>query len=91
MFKAVAARPRSLLHLANLLVIAFFLLPLVAVLIGSAAVGEERCTPTRAGVLPPEWHARQLPGDPDPGRAEGPQVFEQATYLPDNIKKFYRA
>jgi ABC-type sugar transport system permease subunit len=35
-------------------------------------------------------HVRQLPADPQPGRTEG-RIFEQATYLPDNIKKFYRA
>ena len=58
--QAVADRPQLALHVANLVVIAFFLLPLVAVLIGSLQSEKTLHADTRR-LLPPEVDARQFP------------------------------
>jgi len=66
---------RLALHAANLVVIAFLLLPLAAATIGALQSAKSLQASTRS-VLPPEWTL-------DNFRV----IFEQATYLPDNVKK----
>jgi multiple sugar transport system permease protein len=72
---------KLLLHLANLMVIFFILLPVVAVFIGS--IQSEKAP----GDTPPAAARvhRQLHRHPDQGEQKG-RIFEQVTYLPDNIK-----
>src|SRR5207342_1003988 len=80
---------RILLHLANLLVIAFFLLPLAAVAIGSVQSERSLQADTRA-VFPREVTLDNFLVILSKGEQKG-RIFEQVTYLPDNIKAFYRA
>ncbi|MDX6748707.1 carbohydrate ABC transporter permease [Geminicoccaceae bacterium 1502E] len=80
---------RILLHLANLLVIAFFLLPIIAVTIGSVQSEKTLQADTRA-ILPAEYTLDNFRVILSGGEQKG-KVFEQVTYLPDNIKKFYHA
>jgi multiple sugar transport system permease protein len=80
---------RILLHLANLLVIAFFLLPLVAVAIGSIQSERSLQADTRA-VFPPAVTLDNFLVILSKGEQKG-RIFEQVTYLPENIKAFYRA
>jgi multiple sugar transport system permease protein len=80
---------RLFLHLANLVVIAFFLLPLVAVVIGAVQSEKTLQADTRA-VLPPEYTFDNFLVILSGGAQKG-AIFEQVTYLPDNIKQFYRA
>ena len=80
---------RVLLHLANLLVILFFLLPLFAVVIGSVQSERTLQADTRA-VFPPEYTLDNFRVILSGGAQRG-AIFEQVTYLPDNIKQFYRA
>jgi multiple sugar transport system permease protein len=77
------------LHLANLLAIAFFLLPLIAVVIGALQSEKSLQAATRA-VLPPEWTLDNFRVILSGGTQKG-AIFEQATYLPDNVKKIYHA
>ncbi len=80
---------RALLHLANLAAILFFMLPLLAVVFGAFQSEKSLHADTR-GLWPPEWtldNFRVILS----GGAQKSGVFEQATYLPDNIKKFHFA
>lgn len=80
---------RLLLHGANLLVIVFLLLPIAAVLIGSLQSEKSLQANTRQ-ILPDEYTLDNylviLSGGAQKGR-----IFEQTTYLPENIKHFFRA
>ena len=88
MFKL--SRPAKLmLHIANLMVIVFILLPVVAVFIGSIQSEKALQADTRR-LLPLEFTLDNFTVILTQGAQKG-RVFEQATYLPDNIKKFYRA
>jgi multiple sugar transport system permease protein len=80
---------RFALHLANLAVIAFFLLPLFAVTIGALQTEKSLQADTRA-VFPAEYtldNFRVIMS----GGEQGGRTFEQLTYLPDNVKQFWRA
>jgi multiple sugar transport system permease protein len=80
---------RMALHLANGLVIAFFLLPLAAVAIGALQSEKSLQSATRS-LLPPEWTFDNFRVILSGGAQKG-AIFEQATYLPDNVKKIYHA
>src|SRR5262245_37429729 len=80
---------RILLHLANLLVIAFFVLPVFAVAIGSIQSERSLQADTRA-VLPRDVTLDNFVVILTGGEQKG-RIFEQVTYLPDNIKKFRTA
>jgi multiple sugar transport system permease protein len=80
---------RILLHLANIVVIVFFLLPLVAVFIGSIQSEKSLQADVRA-LLPDEYTLDNFLVILSGGAQKG-AIFEQVTYLPDNIKQFYRA
>jgi multiple sugar transport system permease protein len=80
---------RLLLHLANLAVIIAILLPVVAVVIGSIQSEKALQADTRR-VLPLEFTLDNFVVILTQGEQKG-RIFEQATYLPENIKKFYRA
>jgi multiple sugar transport system permease protein len=80
---------RFFLHLANLLVIAFFLLPIFAVVIGAVQSERSLQAATRA-VFPPEYTLDNFRVILTGGEQRG-RIFEQVTYLPDNIKQFHRA
>ncbi|WP_374441062.1 carbohydrate ABC transporter permease [Stella sp.] len=80
---------RMWLHLANLAVIAFLLFPIAAVVIGSVQSEKTLQADTRA-ILPPEYTFDNFRVILTQGEQKG-RVFEQATYLPDNIKVFYNA
>ena len=80
---------RAALHLANLAVIAFFLLPLIAVTFAALQSEKSLHADTR-GLWPPEWTFDNFRVIFSGGAQRG-KVFEQATYLPDNIKKFHFA
>lgn len=86
---ATTRSARFLLHLANLLAIVFILLPVVATAIGALQSEKSLQADTRR-ILPAEYtldnFALILSGGAQKGR-----IFEQATYLPDNIKHFYEA
>ena len=77
---------RLLLHLANLAVIIVILLPVAAVLIGSIQSEKALQADTRR-VLPLEFTLDNFVVILTQGEQKG-RIFEQATYLPDNIKKF---
>jgi multiple sugar transport system permease protein len=74
------------LHTANLAVIAFLLLPLIAVLFGALQSEKSLHADTR-GLWAPEWTLDNFRVILSGGAQRG-AIFEQATYLPDNIKKF---
>jgi multiple sugar transport system permease protein len=80
---------RALLHLANLAAITFFLLPLIAVAFGALQSEKSLHADTRA-LWPTEWTLDNFRVIISQGAQRG-KVFEQATYLPDNIKKFHFA
>jgi multiple sugar transport system permease protein len=80
---------RVLLHIANVVVIAFFLLPLFAVVIGSVQSERSLQADTRA-VFPAEYTLDNFRVILTGGEQRG-AIFEQVTYLPDNIKQFHRA
>ena len=76
---------RLALHAANLLVIAFLLLPLAAATIGALQSAKSLQASTRS-VLPPEWTLDNFRVILSGGAQKG-AIFEQATYPPDNVKK----
>jgi len=80
---------RLALHAANLLVIGFFLLPLAAATIGALQAEKSLQADTRS-LLPPEWTLDNFRVILSGGAQKG-AIFEQATYLPDNVKKIYFA
>jgi multiple sugar transport system permease protein len=80
---------RVLLHIANVVVIAFFLLPLFAVVIGAVQSERSLQADTRA-VFPAEYTLDNFRVILTGGEQRG-AIFEQVTYLPDNIKQFHRA
>ena len=80
---------KLLLHLANLMVIFFILLPLVAVFIGSIQSEKALQADTRR-LLPLEFTLDNFTVILTKGEQKG-RIFDQATYLPDNIKNFYVA
>ena len=80
---------RLILHLANLMVIVFILLPLVAVFIGAIQSEKSLQADTRR-VLPAEVTADNFVVILTKGEQKG-RIFDQATYLPDNIQSFYSA
>ena len=69
--------------------IVFILLPLVAVFIGSIQSEKSLQADTRR-LLPPEFTLDNFTVILSKGEQKG-RIFEQATYLPDNIKSFYAA
>lgn len=80
---------RFFLHLANLAAIAFLLLPLFAVVIG-AIQSEKSLQATTRAVFPAEYTLDNFLVILSGGEQKG-AIFEQVTYLPDNVKQFYRA
>ena len=80
---------KLLLHFANFVVIAFILLPMAAVVIGSLLAEKNLAGDTRA-IIPGEMTLDNFRVIVTRGEQRG-QVFEQATYLPDNVKKIYHA
>jgi multiple sugar transport system permease protein len=80
---------RVMLHLANVVVIIFFLLPIFAVTIGSLQSEKSLQADTRA-LFPVEWTLDNFRVILSRGEQRG-AIFEQVTYLPDNVKSFYRA
>lgn len=80
---------KLLLHLANLVVIGFILLPMAAVVIGSLLAEKSLAGDTRS-IIPGEITLDNFRVIISRGEQRG-QVFEQATYLPDNVKKIYHA
>jgi len=80
---------KLLLHVANLMVIVFILLPLVAVFFGSIQSEKALQADTRR-LLPHEVTADNFTVILTKGQQKG-RIFEQTTYLPDNIKSFYAA
>ncbi len=86
---AMSRTTRMLLHLANVVVIAFILLPLVAVVIGSIQSEKALQADTRR-LMPLEFTLDNFTVILSKGEQKG-KIFEQVTYLPDNIKSFYTA
>jgi multiple sugar transport system permease protein len=86
---ATSRTTRLLLHAANLAVIAFILLPLLAVFIGSVQSEKALQADTRR-LLPLEFTLDNFAVILSRGEQKG-RIFEQVTYLPDNIKSFYAA
>lgn len=80
---------RVLLHLANVAVIFFLLLPIVAALFGALQSEKSIQAATRA-LIPPEWTLDNFRVILSGGAQTG-AIFEQATYLPANVKKIYNA
>jgi multiple sugar transport system permease protein len=80
---------KLLLHVANLMVIVFILLPLVAVFFGSIQSEKALQADTRR-LLPLEVTADNFTVILTKGQQKG-RIFERTTYLPDNIKSFYAA
>ena len=80
---------RLLLHAANAVVIFFLLLPLLAVVIGSIQ-SEKTLQADLRSVLPSEYTLDNFIVILSKGEQKG-KIFEQISYLPDNIKEFYRA
>jgi multiple sugar transport system permease protein len=86
---ATSRTARLLMHVANLMVIAFILLPLVAVFVGSIQSEKALQADTRR-VLPLEYTFDNFAVILSRGEQKG-RIFEQVTYLPENIKSFYTA
>jgi multiple sugar transport system permease protein len=85
------SRPvRIALHFANLLAIAFFLLPILTAVIGSLQSERTLRADTRA-VLPREWTLDNFRVFLSGGAQSSGSIYEQATYLPDNVKKIHYA
>ena len=81
--------PRLLMHFGNLLVIAFILLPIAAVVLGSLQP-EKTLQGESRRVFPSEWTLDNYTVILTQGAQKG-RIFEQATYLPDNLKRFHQA
>jgi multiple sugar transport system permease protein len=77
------------LHGANLVVIAFVLLPLIAALFGALQSEKSLHADTRR-LWATEWTLDNFRVILSGGAQRG-AIFEQATYLPDNIKKIHFA
>lgn len=86
---ATSRTTRLLLHVANLTVIIFILLPLVAVFFGSIQSEKALQADTRR-LMPLEVTADNFIVILTKGEQKG-RIFDQVTYLPDNIKNFYTA
>ncbi len=84
-----APSTRLLLHIANLMVIVFILLPVVATLIGSLQSEKSLQADTRR-LMPLEYTLDNFMVILTKGEQKG-RIFDQATYLPENIKHFYAA
>ena len=85
------SRPvRIALHFANLMAIAFFLLPIITATIGSLQSEKTLRADTRA-VLPHEWTLDNFRVFLSRGAQSSASIYEQATYLPDNVKKIHYA
>jgi len=80
---------KLLLHFANVVVIGFILLPLAAVVIGSLLAEKSLAGDTRS-IIPGDITFDNFRVIISRGEQRG-QLFEQATYLPDNVKKIYHA
>jgi multiple sugar transport system permease protein len=80
---------RLLLHAANIAVIIFILLPVAAVVTGSIQSERALQADTRR-LLPLEFTLDNFVVILTKGQQKG-RIFDQATYLPDNIKHFYEA
>lgn len=80
---------RILLHLANVAVIIFLLLPLVAVVFGSIQSEKALQADTRR-LWPSEFTLDNFTVILTKGEQKG-RIFDQVSYLPDNIKRFYNA
>jgi multiple sugar transport system permease protein len=80
---------KILLHLANILAILFFLLPILAAIFGAMQSEKSLQAATRS-LIPPEWTLDNFRVILSGGTQHG-GIFEQATYLPDNVKKIYYA
>ena len=86
---ATSRTTRLLLHVANVTVIVFILLPLVAVFFGSIQSEKALQADTRR-LMPLEVTADNFVVILTKGEQKG-RIFDQVTYLPDNIKSFYAA
>ncbi|TWT13571.1 carbohydrate ABC transporter permease [Reyranella sp. CPCC 100927] len=86
---ATSRTTRLLLHVANVTVIVFILLPLVAVFFGSIQSEKALQADTRR-LMPLEVTADNFTVILTKGEQKG-RIFDQVTYLPDNIKSFYTA
>jgi len=86
---ATSRTTRLLLHVANVAVIIFILLPLVAVFFGSIQSEKALQADTRR-LMPLEVTADNFTVILTKGEQKG-RIFDQVTYLPDNIKSFYAA
>jgi len=80
---------RLLLHAANITVIVFILLPVAAVVTGSIQSEKALQADTRR-LLPLEVTLDNFMVILTKGQQKG-RIFDQTTYLPDNIKHFYEA
>jgi multiple sugar transport system permease protein len=80
---------RVMLHAANIAVILFFLLPLIAAAIG-ALQSEKSLQETTRAILPSTWTLDNFRVILSGGAQHG-TIFEQSTYLPDDVKKIYYA
>jgi multiple sugar transport system permease protein len=80
---------RLLLHAANIAAIIFILLPVAAVVTGSIQSEKALQADTRR-LLPLEVTLDNFMVILTKGQQKG-RIFDQATYLPDNIKHFYEA
>jgi multiple sugar transport system permease protein len=80
---------RAALHLANLAVILFFLLPLIAAVI-AALQSEKSLQATPHAIFPQHWSLDNFRVILSGGQQHG-TIFDQVTYLPDNVKKIYYA
>ncbi len=88
MFRA-SPLARLLLHAANLAVILFILLPVAALVTGSIQSEKALQADTRR-LLPLEFTLDNFVVILTKGQQKG-RIFDQTTYLPDNIKHFYEA
>ena len=86
---ATSRTTKLLLHVANLAVIFFILLPVAAVFIGSIQSEKALQADTRR-LLPLEFTTDNFTVILTKGEQKG-RIFDQATYLPENIKGFYSA
>lgn len=89
MMQTKSPTAKALLHLANLTAIVFILLPLVATFIASVQSEKALQADTRR-ILPLEYTLDNFTVILTKGEQKG-RIFEQTTYLPDNIKHFYEA